>query len=63
MTQYKGYRIEPFEPAPGRWRARISRLDGKRLKTAGQAFLDTLDTVSYEQAVKLAKQAIDRGEA
>jgi len=32
MTEYKGYRIEPFEPEPGRWRARISRLDGQSLK-------------------------------
>ena len=33
MTEYNGYRIEPYEPTPGRWRARISRLDGKKLKT------------------------------
>jgi hypothetical protein len=65
MTEYKGYRIEPFEPEPGRWRARITRLDGKELKTAvpptAQAFLDTTDTVSYGHAVDLAKQAIDGG--
>jgi hypothetical protein len=65
MTEYKGYRIEPFETVPGRWRARISRLDGKELKTAvppaAQAFLDTTDTVSYGHAVDLAKQAIDGG--
>ena len=65
MTEYKGYRIEPFQPEPGRWRARISRLDGKKLKTAipptEQPFLDTMDTVSYGHAVKLAKQAIDGG--
>jgi hypothetical protein len=66
MTEYKGYRIEPFEPTPGRWRARISRLDGKKLKTivppTEQAFLDTQDTVSYGHAVELAKQAIDGGD-
>jgi len=65
MTEYKGYRIEPFEPEQGRWRARISRLDGKKLKTTipptEQAFLDTQDTVSYGHAVDLAKQAIDGG--
>jgi hypothetical protein len=65
MTEYKGYRIEPFEPEPGSWRARITRLDGKQLKTAvpptKQAFLDTMDTVSYGHAVKLAKEAIDGG--
>jgi hypothetical protein len=65
MTEYNGYRIEPFEPTPGRWRARISRLDGKKLKTTvpltEEAFLDTMDTVSYGHAVELAKQAIDGG--
>jgi hypothetical protein len=45
--------------------ARISRLDGKKLKTTipptEQAFLDTMDTMSYAHAVELAKQAIDGG--
>ena len=65
MITYRGYRIEPFEPEIGRWRARISRLDGKKIKVAippsEQAFLDTTDTESYEYAVKLAKQGIDGG--
>jgi hypothetical protein len=66
MQEYDGYRIEPFEPEPGRWHARISRLDGKKLKTAVPPaelpFLDTADTVSYGHAVELAKRAIDGGE-
>jgi hypothetical protein len=65
VTEYQGYRIEPYEPEPSRWRARISRLDGKELKTAvppmAQAFLDTTNTMSYGHAVDLAKQAIDGG--
>jgi hypothetical protein len=65
MTEYKGYRIDPFQPEPGRWRARITRLDGKALKTGlpptAQAFLDTVDAVSYGRAVDLAKQSIDGG--
>jgi hypothetical protein len=65
MTEYNGYRIEPHEPTPGRWRARISRLDAKKQNTTipptEQAFLDTMDTVSYGHAVELAKQAIDGG--
>lgn len=65
MKEYQGYRIEPFQPEPGHWRARISRLDGKKLKTAvpptEQPFLDTQNTVSYGHAVELAKQAIDSG--
>jgi hypothetical protein len=55
--------FEPFEPTPGRWRARISRLDGKKLKTTvsltEEAFLDTMDTVSYGHAAELAKLPID----
>jgi hypothetical protein len=27
--QYKDYLIEPFESSPGRWRARLRRLDGQ----------------------------------
>jgi hypothetical protein len=65
MKEYRGYRIEPYEPTPGRWRARISRLDGKKLRTTvpptEQGFLDTMDAVSYGHAVDLAKQAIDGG--
>jgi len=65
MTEYKGYRIEPFEPEPGQWRARISRLDGKKLKTAvpptEQAFLDAMNGTSYGHVAELAKLAIDGG--
>jgi hypothetical protein len=47
VTEYKGYRIEPYEPEPGRWRARISRLDGKELKIqALQADLVEMDAVA-----------------
>jgi hypothetical protein len=65
MTEYEGYRIEPYERERGRWRARISRLDGKELKTSNpataQPFIETTDTVSYGDAVELAKRAIDGG--
>jgi hypothetical protein len=65
MKEYKAYRIEPYEPEAGKWRARISRLDGKKLKTAvpptEQPFLETQNTVSYGHAVDLAMQAIDGG--
>ena len=65
MKEYKGYRFELFEREPGRWRARISRLDGKTVKTATppteQTALETMDTVSYGHAVELAKLAIDGG--
>ena len=65
MTEYKGYRIEPFEAGARSLARRISRLDGKKLKTAvpptEQPFLDTQSAVSYGHAVEFAKQAIDSG--
>jgi hypothetical protein len=51
MTEYKGYRIEPFEPMAGRWRARISRPGGKKMEMtvppSVQPFFDTVDTMWY----------------
>jgi hypothetical protein len=65
MITYKAYTIDPFEDQPGRWRARISRLDGKNIKVAvpptEHASFDTSLTVSAEEAIKLAKQGIDGG--
>jgi hypothetical protein len=62
---YRTYTIDVFEPAPGNWLARISRLDGKKIKVAvppsEHDFLDTQYTVSAEEAIKLAKQGIDGG--
>jgi hypothetical protein len=63
--KYKAYDIDPFEDDPGQWRARITRLDGKKIKVAvppsEHVFLDTSPTVSEEEAAKLAKQGIDGG--
>jgi hypothetical protein len=33
MLEYKGFLIEPFETEPGRWRAEITRPDGRKIKT------------------------------
>jgi len=58
MLTYRGYRIEPFEPEPGRWRARISRLDGKKTKVAGRSqhpFIDTEDAVLAEETDQAGK--------
>jgi hypothetical protein len=47
------------------WLARITRIDGKKIKVAvpptENIFFDTLPTVSAEEAIMLAKQAIDGG--
>jgi hypothetical protein len=65
MITYKAYHLDPIEDDPGRWRARISRIDGKKIKVAvppsERTFLDTQYTVSAEEAIKLAKQGIDGG--
>jgi hypothetical protein len=31
-VEYKAYRIEPLETSPGRWQARVRRLDGQKIK-------------------------------
>jgi hypothetical protein len=63
--KYKAYDIDPFEGDPGQWRARITRLDGKKIKVAvppsEHVFLDTSPRVSEEEAAKLAKQGIVGG--
>ncbi len=64
MLTHRGYRIEPFEPELGRWRARISRLDGTKLRSgrSQHPFIDTEDAVLAEETIKLAKRMIDRCE-
>jgi hypothetical protein len=61
----RSYDIDPFEGDPGQWRARITRLDGKKIKVAvppsEHVFLDTSPRVSEEEAAKLAKQGIVGG--
>jgi hypothetical protein len=65
MIAYKAYNIDPIENEPGRWLARITRIDGKKIKVAvppsEHGMLDTAYTVSADEAVKLAKQGIDGG--
>jgi hypothetical protein len=64
LTQYKGYRIEAFEIEPGRWRVRIERTDGHKIKVSGGDDLIEMvgrDAYSAENATRLARETIDSG--
>jgi len=63
---YKSYIIDPYERQTGRWRATISRQDGKKIKVAVPPtehvqITTTADTLTSQEAVSLAKLRIDGG--
>ncbi len=64
---YKGYSIEAFEDAPGRWFAMIKRLDGRLIRVvAGTGEPRTSITTSAARysaadALQEAREAIDGG--
>jgi hypothetical protein len=66
-VDYKGYRIEPLETSPGRWRARIRRVDGRKIKILIPAkevesiLTSGMESFSVDHAVALAKEMIDGG--
>jgi hypothetical protein len=64
VTHYKGYRIEALEIEPGRWRVRLQRTDGHKIKIYGGP--DLLDSAGHdahtaEQALSFGKKVIDSG--
>ncbi|WLA68080.1 hypothetical protein [Bradyrhizobium diazoefficiens] len=65
MITYKEYHIEQFERGPKRWVARITRTDGRKIRTilppSEHTYLDTKPTASAEKAEELAKEGIDFG--
>jgi hypothetical protein len=67
MLEYKGFLIDPVETSPGRWRAKISRPDGRKIKVAvtevehDSITTGGMETFSAEAAIEMAKQAIDGG--
>jgi hypothetical protein len=34
MIEHKGFLVGPFQTEPGRWRAKISRSDGRKIRVA-----------------------------
>ena len=67
-TRYKNYRIEAYQTEIRRWRARIHRLDGKKVKVAATGeqheFLPTTGArgaMTARTAIDVAKALIDDG--
>ena len=63
---YKSYIINPYERETGRWRATITRQDGKKIKVAVPPaehlqVVTSADTLTSQEAVSLAKLRIDGG--
>lgn len=63
---YKAYVIDAFQRDTDRWRANIRRLNGKKIRVAvPPSVLDeattSVDALTAEKAVELAKKAIDAG--
>lgn len=65
--RYKDYLIEPLETSPGRWRARMRRADGRKIKVhitgneVDSLTTSGMESFSIDDAVQLAKEAIDGG--
>jgi hypothetical protein len=60
---YKGFKIEPRQAPSGDWVARIHREGSGRLTVDGRMseFLDTIESATANEAVQLARMAIDVG--
>ena len=63
---YKSYIIDAYERGTGRWRATITRQDGKKIlvsvpPTEHVQVITVADTLTSQEAVSLAKLRIDGG--
>ena len=60
---YKGLTIRTFKTPNGLWRAIITKVDGSKIKAAGQSesFPVQLDSLGREKAFEEAKRLIDAG--
>jgi len=60
---YHEFQVEPFEREPGKWRASV-QCSGKMVRceeTILPAFTTSADSLSAEEAIQLARGAIDAG--
>jgi hypothetical protein len=58
------FQIEVFVREPGKWRASIRRSDGSKIRVGGtrfDLFITSVDTSTADQALQLARRAIDAG--
>jgi hypothetical protein len=66
-VEYKEFFVKAFEQRPGKWRARVKRLDGKPLiaarrdRTRVDEFVTSSDSSMAEDALLTAIAAIDSG--
>jgi hypothetical protein len=60
----KCFQIDVFEREPGKWRASIRRSDGSKVRVGNihfDLFTTSVDTSTADQAVQLARRAINAG--
>ena len=58
------FQIEVFVREPGKWRASIRRSDGSKIRVGTcvfDRFITSVDTSTADQALQLARRAIDAG--
>jgi hypothetical protein len=66
-VEYKQFFVKAFEQKPGKWRARVKRLDGKPIMVARRdkakvdEFVTNLDSPTPDGALLRAIAAIDAG--
>ena len=65
-ADYKGFTIRTFKTDNGLWRAIITKVDGSKIKTAGQnesfdLIPVQLDSTTSNRALEEAKRLIDAG--
>jgi hypothetical protein len=61
---YRGFLIDAFEHELGKWRARITRANGRPLRSRSRRpreFVTSVDESSAVEALKLAMEAVDAG--
>jgi nitroreductase len=62
---YKGFFIDAFEQEPGKWRARVTRANGrpsrKSRRRRRREFVTSVDQSSAVEAMKMAMEAVDAG--
>ena len=63
--EYKCFSVRAFEAAPGKWRAKVQRADGRHLKIGSRKklkqFVTGLDAETAAAAMLMAIAAIDAG--
>jgi hypothetical protein len=65
LVEYRGFFVEALEQKPGRWRAKVSRTDGKPVKVVGrrklEQFVTGFDAKTASAAILMAIAVIDGG--